>query len=73
MVRTPSQNTGNFRITFNQAHPAGSEYVVNITNQEIGDAVLWNNLPPTDTRFHVIIYSASNGLNNSIFHFSVLA
>ena len=63
---------GIYRIAFDQAHPDGSHYVIQLTAQAY-DHKVWQNSEklPTSTGFHVVL--SEGGLVDQDFYFSVLA
>jgi hypothetical protein len=71
---TCSVSSNTYTITFNSSHPAGSNYVIQVTGQGAIATVL-NTNPPTATSFRVVLYSASTTwptTTTAPFSFSVL-
>ena len=72
ITRASGFGTGVYKITFNQTHPDGAHYVVNLTTQASVSIKVWdspNNLP-TVNHFHIATYNRGS-VHNATFPFSV--
>ena len=56
---TSSVSSNTYTITFSSSHPAGSNYVIQVTGQAATATVL-NTNPPTAASFRVVLYSAAS-------------
>ena len=56
---TTSVSSNTYTITFSSNHPAGSNYVIQVTGQAATATVL-NTNPPTAASFRVVLYSAAS-------------
>jgi hypothetical protein len=74
MSRHSISSNGVYKITFKSTNPFGSHYVINTTNQQSGHCKVWDNVEslPDSNSFHIVTYSTAGGLQNSVFHFSVI-
>ena len=70
--RASGYATGVFKIIFAEPMP-DTNYIVIMTPQRWANfAITWNTRPPTVNDFHAVIYTTSNALADSIFHFTVM-
>jgi hypothetical protein len=64
--------TGAYEIFFEEPHPAGANFVVNLTGQTFHVWVRASNEAPTATGFKVGVVNSSNSVLNLPFYFAVL-
>jgi hypothetical protein len=71
--RLSGYDTGVFRVSFAEAHPDGSQYVIQLSVEGMGNPTIkvldFN--PPTANDFHVVL-NEGGGLRNDLWYFSVL-
>ena len=63
---------GVYYIDFNTDY-SNANYIISLTNEASGWCKVWDITRPTAAGFYIVSYNASNVLQDSIFHFSVIA